>query len=326
MRVLVCCDRIGGLTSDEAGAALGRAFASARPGVQVAVVPLAVSGPDLALALAALGNDAVVVSAGPPVAGSFDPHSSTIALGSLLADALRARPRRVVLDLVGTGAMDGGAGILAALGAAADAPLGAGAAGLTTLERIDLAPVREVLGDTELVGVVAPEELGDMLLGLRGVAARRGHAVGAEPAAMLAADAALGRLASAVGVPDAPGAGAAGGAALAVLALGGWLTAGPALCAQVAGLAGTASVADVVVTGGDVLDTVHYGGAVVGEASAAAERAERPCVAVARVVAVSGRELRTLGVESAHALGGGPELTASELTRRAAGVAASWTW
>ena len=51
MRVVVCTDRIGALASADAGAALGRAFVAARPGTQVAVVPIASGGPDLALAL-----------------------------------------------------------------------------------------------------------------------------------------------------------------------------------------------------------------------------------------------------------------------------------
>ena len=54
MRVLVCTDRIGALASADAGAALGRAFVAARPGTQVAVVPMASGGDALAAALAAL--------------------------------------------------------------------------------------------------------------------------------------------------------------------------------------------------------------------------------------------------------------------------------
>ena len=61
MRVVVCTDRIGALASADAGAALGRAFVAARPGTQVAVVPIASGGPDLALALAALGDASPVV-------------------------------------------------------------------------------------------------------------------------------------------------------------------------------------------------------------------------------------------------------------------------
>ncbi len=337
MRVVVCTDRIGALSSADAGAALARAFVAARPGVQVAVVPSGASGLHLAGALSALGSDAVVVFApdGPsahpsaadaPTEPGVDPHSTSRPLGAALADALASRPRMVVVDLTGLATHDAGAGLLAALGAVADAPLDAGAAGLAGLSTLDLAPVRALLGDTRLVAVVDPAELGDHLLGLRGLTARRGHASGTDPAVMLATDAALGRLAAALGLPDAPGLGAGGGAALALAALGAWPTGGPALCAQVAGLERTAQRADVLVTGADHLDFASRGGHVVREVAAIAERTLKPCVALARRVDVSGRELRTFGIEVAYALGGEPDVAASELTERAGGAASSWTW
>lgn len=329
MRVLVCTDRIGALSSAEAGAALGRAFVAARPGVQVAVVPMGEGGADLAEALAAAGDRAVVVSAEPAPAASaaIDRAASSVGVGCALAAALQERPARVVLDLTRLHTHDGGAGILAALGVSADVPLDRGVGALGGLSSLDLAPARALLGGTELVGVVPAAQLGDLLLGLRGLTARRSHLGGlTDRAAMMATDGALGRLAGLLGVPDAPGVGAAGGAALAVVALGGWLTSGPALVSQAAGLERTACVADVVVTGCDVLDAVDRGGPVVGEVAALAGRAQRPCVVVAREVGVQGRELRTFGVESAHAVGGGPDLGAAELTDAARTLATSWTW
>lgn len=342
MRVVICTDSIGALASLDAGAALGRAFVAARPGTQVAVVPLGTSGDALAGALAALGYDAVVVRDPDARAGAghhghahahddeaplgVDPWATSLGVGHALAAALASRPARVVVDLTGSVAHDGGAGILAALGATADVALDAGAGALGGLTSIDLEPARAAVGETELIAVVGSGELGDLLLGLRGVTARRGHAAGADPALMLATDASLGRLAGALGVPDGPGIGAAGGTCLALVALGAWTTAGPALCAQAAQLERTASVADVLVTGCDRVDFAHRGGPVVAEVSALAERVMRPCVVVARRVEVSARELRTFGVEAAYALGGEPDMGAGELTGRAAGVAASWTW
>lgn len=346
MRVVVCTDRIGALASFDAGAALARAFVAARPGTQVAVVPMGVSGSDLASALAALGETAAFVADpdadahherrshdhghahahddAPPL--GVDPASTSLGLGRVLARTLATRPDRVVVDLTGVVTHDGGAGVLAALGATADAPLDAGAAGLAGLTAIDTAPARALVGSTELVAVLPPDQLGDMLLGLRGLTARRGHAAGTDPAVMLATDAALGTLAGALGVPDAPGLGAAGGTALALAALGAWTTTGPALCAHVAGLERTASVADVLVTGADRVDFVSRGGHVVAEVAALGERALRPVVVAAREVDVSARELRAYGVEVAYALGGDPSMDAEALTRSASGLATSWTW
>ncbi len=255
-----------------------------------------------------------------------DPGSTSLGVGRALAEALAGRPRRVVVDLTGLLTHDGGAGLLHALGAAADVPLDAGAGGLTGITTVDLAPARALVGDTELVAVVDPAELQDMLLGLRGLTSRRGRAAGTDPALMLSTDAALGALAGALGVPDAPGLGAAGGAVLTLAALGGWATSGPSLCAEVAQLERTASVADVLVTGADHVDFATRGGHVVPEVAALGERTMRPVVVVARKVDISGRELRTFGVEVAYAVGGGADLGSAELTRRATGVASSWTW
>ncbi len=340
MRVVVCTDRIGALASADAGAALGRAFVTARPGTQVAVVPMASGGLDLALALAALGDDAVVVRDPDAVAGhthhdhthgdeeptGVDPGSTSLGVGRALAAALAGRPSHVVVDLTGLVTHDGGAGILAALGATADVGLDAGAGALSGIGSVDLGPAVALVGETELVAVVDPTELQDMLLGLRGLTSRRGRAAGTDPAVMLATDAALGSLATALGVPDAPGLGAAGGAVLALTALGAWVTSGPALCAGVAGLERTASAADVLVTGADHVDFASRGGHVVPEVAALGERTMRPVVVVARQVDISGRELRSFGVEVAYPVGGEGDLGASELTERAAGVAASWTW
>lgn len=329
MRLLICTDRLGALASSDAGAALGRAFVRARPGVEVAVVPMAAGGADLRAALADLGDASPVVTSGDPEApavAGIDPWSTSLEIGNALAAALASRPARVVVDLTGVRTHDAGSGILAALGAHADVALDAGVGGLAGITRLDLEPARALVGDTELVAVVDPAELGDLLLGLRGVTARRGHATGADPALMLATDASLGSLAGLLGVPDGPGMGAAGGAVVALTALGAWLTTGPALCAETAQFERTAAAADVLVTGADQLDFVRRGGPVVGEVIAAAERTLRPCVVVARTVDVSARELRTFGVEVAYAVGGEPDLGADALTTRAAGVAGSWTW
>lgn len=324
MRVVVCPDRIGDLPSAEVGAALARAFVGVRPRTEVAVVPLARSGADLAGALADLGRPAPVLGAAAD--GGADAGGSSLGLGRRLAEVLQGRPARVVLDLVGSAVEDAGAGLLHALGAVGDAPLDAGPDALASLTRLDLSPARELVGATELVAVVETAAVQDVLLGLRGLSARRSFARGDDPARLLARDASIGRLAAALGVADAPGLGAGGGVPLALAPFGGWVTSGPSLCAGVAGLDATASRADVVLTACDALGFVDRGGDVVAEACAVAERAMRPCVVVARRVEVSARELRSFGVEAAHALGEDAGRSAADLTRLAEGVARSWTW
>ena len=109
--------------------------------------------------------------------------------------------------------------------------------GLDGLSELDLAPARALLGETELVGVVPAAQLGQPLLGLRGITSRAGREAGVDPELMLRTDAALeafARLASPAQA-TAPGAGACGGLGFAVLALGGRLSTGPALTLASAG-------------------------------------------------------------------------------------------
>ncbi|WP_040161820.1 glycerate kinase [Nigerium massiliense] len=324
MRVLVCTDAVGGLSSAEAGTALGRAFRRAGA-AGVAVVPAASGGQALAAALAALGRPLPVLDGGGPQASAFVPTASSGLDAGVLREALEMRPDALVLDLTRTDAPDGGAGLLAALGASG-ASLTGGALGLQGLDALDLGPARALLGTTRLIGVIPDAQRDDQLLGLRGLASRRGRETGADPADMLAVDTALSGLAARLGVTDRPGLGAAGGAGLAVLGLGGELTTGVDLCLDVAGASRSAAQADLVVTGADTIGFVDRGGPVVAELSGLAERALRPCIAVARRVDVSARELRTFGLEAAHAVGGAEAMASDELTERTVGVARTWTW
>ena len=57
----------------------------------------------------------------------------------------------VVVGLGGSGTNDGGAGVLAALGALSDGILDSGAIALDTVTTVDLGPARELLRGTTLV-------------------------------------------------------------------------------------------------------------------------------------------------------------------------------
>ena len=66
--------------------------------------------------------------------------AGTYGVGELLLAALDAGARRIVVGLGGSGSTDGGAGLLAALGASADRPLDAGNAGLRGVTRSTCRP------------------------------------------------------------------------------------------------------------------------------------------------------------------------------------------
>jgi glycerate kinase len=283
--------------------AAGRIIAAGWPQARVAVLPVGEAGAGFAAAARdALPPDspvavvAVPSTHGPPTyEGPLPLESTSRPLGTALAAALAGRPRAVWLDLVADDVHDGGAGLLSV---------------------VDALPA-----GVELVGVVPSDHRRRLLLGLRGITSIRGRAAGADPAAMLAADAELERLATDLGVPDTEGAGACGGVGLAILALGGRLATGPELL-----LGPSGGTADLVVTGCRSYDFASRGGGVVSAAAALAERLLCPCVVLAEEVLIGGREMRTMGVEAAYPIEPGPDGPTERLRAAAVRIGRSWRW
>jgi glycerate kinase len=311
LRVVVVTGRIGDLDPVVAGAALGRGFAVS---ADVAVVPVADGGTDLAAAVASLwdapvearpdrwlvrGTGRVLLGLRQPAAPAWAPAASSADLGEWVAASLTPTDAEVVLDLTGITAHDGGAGLLAAAGA--------------------------VLAGRELLGLVAEEELDLPATGIGGGLARRAFAARLDVAELLAADAALAERARALGagLEIAPGGGAAGGCGLAVLASEGRLLSTTQFCHREARLEGTLRAADLVVTACTELSALDRGGPVVTAVAGWAEAAERPCVLVTTGSGLARRELRTLGIEATHLLPSGA-VTPEGLTGAASRIAAGW--
>ena len=347
--MLLATGPVGELAPRTVAVALARGFADV---ADVAVIGLAEGGPALGRALVepdgevellstgwlARTADLVAVGSGAEPDAAADPLTgSSAALGRLVGYALsRDRRGTLVLDLTGAAAShDAGAGLLGALGAFADVPLDEGPDALAGLTSLDLAPVRDRLACLELIGVIPQGQDADLLLGLRGITSRRGRAAFVPADRMLAVDAALERFARAAS-PDqataaslmaAEGAGAAGGLGFAVLALGGRLTTGATLTADSAGLPRALAAADLVVTACDSYDFGSRGGGVVTELARRCEAAETPLVVVASELGMSGREMRVMGVESAHPIepASDPGQALTDTGRRlAAGWLARW--
>lgn len=309
-RVLVACDRIGGLDSANAGVGLASGFADR---ADVAVLPIGSGGPGLASALAALTNGTVrhdgpgwtlvtpellVVGFTQPQRTGWHPDATTADAGSWLREALEAHDQaEVVIDLTGITAHDAGAGLLAA---------------------------GPVLAGRRLTGLVPATELGLPATGATGMLARRAHGAGVDLADLLEADAGLRRWIDdhAPGLGAAPGSGAAGGTALVVLAAGGELTSPTQYCYHIAGAARTVRAADLVVTGCTELSALDHGGEVVEAVVGWAEEAERPCIAFTTGTLLARRELRTIGLEAAHQVP--VPVTPDALTAAAARIAGGW--
>ncbi|NUR63992.1 MAG: glycerate kinase [Catenulispora sp.] len=234
--------------------------------------------------------------------------ATSYGVGEIIAAALDEGATRLVVGLGGTCTTDGGAGMLAALGAEPAEGLRAGGAALRGLESLDLTEPRRRLAGARLV---IASDVDNPLLGLRGAAAVFGPQKGATPDDVQRLDAALthfAELAGAIGQEpgalrrtlDAPGAGAGGGLGYGLLLLGGRRVPGIGTVIAETGLATLIANADLVITGEGRFDHSSLGGKVpTGVAEAALESA-RPCIVLAGLVEVGKRELANAGFAAAY--------------------------
>ncbi len=341
-RVFVAPDKFkGSLTATEVAAAVARGFTAGRSDVEVSCLPVADGGDGTLAAALAAGFEAVPVTAtgptGEPVETAFARRGDVAVVemadvsglarlpggrpaartatsrgtGEVVAAALAAGARRVVLGIGGSATTDGGAGLLQALGAelldADGGPIGPGGAGLERLARVDVSGVAAALGGAE---VVVACDVDNPLTGPTGAAAVYGPQKGADPHDVVYLDRCLTRLADAVAdatgrdLRDEPGAGAAGGVGFAALAvLGAQLRPGIDLLLDLLGFERLVAGADLVVVGEGSLDEQS----LRGKAPVGVARRAR-AAGVPSVVAVCGRRdlddaaLREAGIDAAAAL------------------------
>ena len=261
-------------------------------------------------------------------------RSSSLGLGLLIAAALTAGARRVVIGLGGVATNDGGAGLLAGLARGLDVPgaddliavlTGGGQRlrGLTAGQIGALVLVRDRLRDVDLV---AASDLDVTLLGFKGTSSLYAAQKGATPEQAQELDLAISDFARAAlettGLPQRlvadPGSGAAGGLGFGLALLGARREPGASAVAEAVGLSGRLSTADIVITGEGTLDWQSLRGKVVTAVAKLAQEVAVPTVVVAGQVLVGRRELLTVGVESAYPVA----RTAAEITRSLAEPAA----
>lgn len=274
--------------------------------------------------------------------------TSTYGVGELVQAALDEGARRIVIGLGGSGTNDGGAGLLAALGAGPRAALAHGGAALARLADTDLpalAAVRERLAGVELV---AATDVGSPLLGLQGASAVFAAQKGATPEQAQQLEFALGRFHEVVtrtlGAPTdlmtgrplrldrAAGAGAGGGLGYGLFALGAHRLSGVELVIDVVGLRGRIADASLVVTGEGCLDWQSLQGKVVAGVAQTALEVATPSVVIAGQVLLGRRETMSVGLSGAYAVAQTPaEVEAAildplgTLVARTARVARTWS-
>jgi glycerate 2-kinase len=243
--------------------------------------------------------------------GRLAPLSATSrGTGELVAEALDAGVRRVVLGIGGSASTDGGAGMLRALGARlldrSGSEIDDGGGALAELVTVDLTDLHPRLRE---VDVVVACDVDNPLTGPHGAAATYAPQKGATPEQVALLDAHLSRFADLVAqetgrdVRDVPGAGAAGGVGFAALALlDATLRPGIELVLELIDFERHLAGVDLVVVGEGALDDQS----LRGKAPIGVARLAR--AAGARVVAVCGvnllreSELEAAGIEAAYAI------------------------
>jgi glycerate 2-kinase len=341
VRVLVCPDKFAGsLSADAAAAAIAAGWSEAYPSDQVVVRPLADGGPGLldVVARAVDGRRLAVSTVDPllrPVPGwllihdrtayvesaqacglhllsrdEYDPlAASSYGLGVLVRSAAGEGVETIVVGLGGSATNDGGAGMLAALGAVpvdgSGHPLPPGG--------LALADCVELHGHPDLGGarLVAATDVDNPLVGPYGASVVFGPQKGARERDVDRLDAALVVFAavlsrSLAGCPPEldrlPGGGAAGGLGAAILALGGRRESGFELVRRLSRLDDELDACDLVITGEGSLDEQSVRGKAVGGVAAACRDRGKPCVVLSGRVTLGRAALDALGVAEARSL------------------------
>ncbi len=242
----------------------------------------------------------------------------TFGVGELLAAAIEAGARRVLIGLGGRRGIsnDGGAGALAALVGASGGRRVAGRradALARASTRVGAGPGRwpHAIG-WPMSDLRIATDVDNLLLGLRGASAVFGPQKGADGDAVQRLDAALEHFARAaqpgvgLNMPGSAaverGSGAAGGLGFGLMLLGARRISGIAMVAEVVGLFEAVAEVDVVISGEGCFDWQSLAGKVVSGVAAVAGQYGRPCLVLAGRVEVGRRELATLGVAGAYSL------------------------
>jgi glycerate kinase len=250
-----------------------------------------------------------------------DPRrTSSAGLADLLRAALDEGARQVLVALGGSATVDGGLGLLAALGARVPGETGAALLGELQLE---LEPARVLF---EGVRLSVLHDVDVPLCGPDGAAALFGPQKGLRPQDVEPFDRALARLGAAFGgdVAQRPGAGAAGGLGAALYALGADARSGSEAVIELVGLRRSLAGAALCLTAEGSVDRQSAHGKTVAGVLAACREQSVPCVVLGgRVSDDAIAPLKSLGALDVRAIGparrplaealaaAGPELAAA---------------
>ena len=319
------------------------------------LVPVTVTGPagaptaaTMLLTTASDGVPCAYLEAGQAVGAHLLPESPdrmrtvSTGVGELLLAATGAGARRVVVGCGGAASHDGGAGLLAALGAGPADLLAVGAGGLADLPGDALGRLADVRAGLAGVDLVVATDSVLPLLGFHGASAMLAQppaeqALGTTPAQespertqrleralgafadLAQASLTAGRPLSGRGYAGEPGSGCGGGVGFGLMLLGARRTSGVSAVLEAVGAADRLTGTDLVLTAELSFDRTSLGEQVVAGVADAATAWGIPTVVVAGLVELGRREALAAGVAGAFALAERP----GDLPRTAAAVGAA---
>ncbi|MFG3344544.1 glycerate kinase [Streptomyces sp. NPDC048018] len=342
-RVLVAADKFkGSLTAVQVAERVTAGLRRVVPELEVETLPVADGGDGTVAAAVAAGFERHEVTVtgplGEPVTAAFALRGTTAVVemaeasglqllpagvfaaltattygsGELLRAALDAGATSIVFGVGGSATTDGGAGMLAALGArfldADGKPVGPGGAALAELASADLSGVDPRFAEVDLV---LASDVDNPLTGPKGCAAVYGPQKGASPEDVETLDAALAHYArvleKAIGsraaeLAASPGAGGAGGIGYGALLIGASFRPGIELMLEVLGFAPALERATLVITGEGSLDEQTLHGKAPAGVAAAARAAGKEVVAVCGRLALAPAALGSAGIRRAYPL------------------------
>ncbi|MET8505030.1 glycerate kinase [Streptomyces sp. NPDC004787] len=342
-RVLVAADKFkGSLTAVQVAERVTAGLRRVVPELEVETLPVADGGDGTVAAAVAAGFErrevTVTGPVGEPVTAAFALRGTTAVVemaeasglqllpegvfapltattygsGEVLRAALDAGATTIVFGVGGSATTDGGAGMLAALGAvfldADGEPVGPGGGALADLASADLSGVDPRFADVDFV---LASDVDNPLTGPKGCAAVYGPQKGASPKDVATLDAALAHYAQvlekAIGpraaeLAASPGSGGAGGIGYGALLLGASFRPGIELMLEVLGFAPALERATLVITGEGSLDEQTLHGKAPAGVAAAARAAGKEAVAVCGRLALPPEALGTAGIRRAYPL------------------------
>jgi glycerate kinase len=341
MKIVIAPDKFkGSLPAADVADAIAAGLRAEWPEAELVTVPVADGGDGTVDAAVAAGLERVPVTVdgptGEPVHASYARRgevavieladacglmrlpggrpapltASSFGCGQVLAAALAAGARQIILGVGGSASTDGGAGLLQALGAqvldARGVPLARGGAALRDVATLDLTGLPPALRASS---VILATDVTNPLTGPDGAAEVYGPQKGASPDQITELASGLRRWAAVVAAAtgtdrsQAPGAGAAGGVGFAALAvLGAQARPGIELVLDLVDFAAALDGAALVITGEGSLDTQTLAGKAPAGVARAAARRGIPVVAVAGRSTLTEGQLATTGISRVYTL------------------------